>query len=420
MRLPRVLIIMQSRVERDDSSNLLIRTLFSGWPTESLGQIYSWSQGSTEPLCGQTYAIGENDRRFGDLFQRLKRSGVAGSAYEGIRGKPGFRSRLSKSLLVDNGLYEVIFKLKISRELRDFVEKFKPEVIYAQGYSLGFTVLPRLIHEELGVPIVYQTTDDWPSYSGVGLFRQKIQKEARYLCKVAAVRYGFGQDMVDAYEERYQVPFKVSFHADSPDRFCPYRGSTGDPLRIVYSGSMYLGRAESLVQLVKAVEKLGKLTGRRILITAYVPRGQQQSELAQASNGLLEFQDQPSHEELPECMSTSDLLFLPESFSKEYFHQVHLSTSSKCHLYMFSRCPVLVFGPAWSGSVRYAQQEGWATVVCENNLEALTSALASSLLDEEHRASTVARGYQVALKNHLSGRIVEEFVETMSTFSSHG
>ena len=42
------------------------------------------------------------------------------------------------------------------------MEQFAPDVIYAEGYSLGFVWLPLLLRKRYGWPIAFHTGDDWP------------------------------------------------------------------------------------------------------------------------------------------------------------------------------------------------------------------------------------------------------------------
>ena len=40
MKYPRVLLLHMTKVRLDDPVNLLVRTLFGGWPKENIAQIY--------------------------------------------------------------------------------------------------------------------------------------------------------------------------------------------------------------------------------------------------------------------------------------------------------------------------------------------------------------------------------------------
>jgi glycosyltransferase involved in cell wall biosynthesis len=95
------------------------------------------------------------------------------------------------------------------------------------------------------------------------------------------------------------------------------------------------------------------------------------AELLQSSE--VEFLPLPSHDDLPSILSEASVLLLPESFNQNR-HLIEYSISTKAHLYMMSRRPVLVYGPSYSGTVDYAVLYGWGLVVSERNVAKLKEA----------------------------------------------
>ena len=63
-----------------------------------------------------------------------------------------------------SGLWELLFPVRLSHGLKRFLAAFRPDIIYSQGYTLGFSQLPLMLHAWTGAPICFHTSDDWPVY----------------------------------------------------------------------------------------------------------------------------------------------------------------------------------------------------------------------------------------------------------------
>ena len=255
-----------------------------------------------------------------------------------------------------------------------FVRDFDPDVIYCQGYSLGFATLPLLISRRSGAPICFQTTDDWAHsvyrWSPVSWL---LRIRARHLIRRATLRLAFGEKMRREYERRYGVPFHATYHLDDPKRFPPGTAPRKGVFRIVYTGSLGHRRYEAIQDLLAAVRQLPQLANRFEIhvYSSGIPKDLPKNLLRCPE---VTFHTLPGHEQLPAVLAAATLLLLPESFN-EARQSIEFSISTKAHLYLMSRRPVLVYGPRHSGTVDYAMQEGWGLVVAERDPEELKAAV---------------------------------------------
>ena len=142
---PRVLLVASGKINSSDTSNngLLLRNLFGkDWPRVHIAQIYSTGDNGDPGFFGQYYKLGPSDRRLGKLFFRLKSESSslydkphqAQSASAGLmyRLKSRIRS-LANRYIIDSGVYELVFRPKISGEMHSWIREFNPDVILAQG-----------------------------------------------------------------------------------------------------------------------------------------------------------------------------------------------------------------------------------------------------------------------------------------------
>ncbi len=395
IRYPRVLLVMLVAVKAADAGNLLSRALFGDWPKDRLAQIYPTAEPSGHgDFCGNFYRLQVCDRFLGGLFRRLRGGVVNMVALGTIEEQAKIRSAgllkhwfqtLQKRLgdwLINTGLWELIFRVRLSKPMERFIEDFKPEIIYCQGYSLGFATLPLLIARRFHIPICFQTTDDWPhstyAHSPVGWL---LRRRAGELIQCAKVRLAFGDKMQREYERRYGVPFEATYHLDDPARF-PHGGETSEKTRkIIYTGGLGHRRYEAIQDVLAAVRQMPELSGR-VEIIVYSTGIPKDMPVGLLQSPEVRFVPLPTHEQLPAVLAEATVLLLPESFN-EARPPIEYSISSKSHLYMMSGRPVLVYGPAFSGTVDYAMREGWGLVVAQRSETKLKAALTEILAGSE-------------------------------------
>lgn len=392
---PRVLMVLMTKVKAEDPGNLLIRAQFGDWPKDRLAQIHAAGDPAGHgEFCGHYYKLAVGDRVCGRLFRRL-RGGVLdmvamSAVNEQVAVKPagwwGCQVRMIKKYLGDwvigSGWWEVIFRVRLSGSLLQFVEGFKPDLVYCQGYSLGFATLPLLIARRFKIPVCFQTTDDWPrgtyARTPVGWL---LRRRARELIHYAKARFAFGAKMQREYQRRYDVPFEATYHLDDPARFLQPIVPTGRLYKIVYTGSLGHRRYEAIQDVLQAARQIPELAGsfEIIVYSSGIPKDMPASLLQLPE---VRFSPLPAHDQLPAALAEATLLLLPESFT-EVHQAIEYSISSKSHLYMMSQCPVLVYGPPYSGTVDYALREGWGLVVAERSVAKLKDALKEILAGGE-------------------------------------
>jgi glycosyltransferase involved in cell wall biosynthesis len=321
------------------------------------------------------------------------------------------------NILLESGLWELIFKPVLSEGLIKWVENFKPEVIYCQGYDLTFSWLPLMLSRKFNLPICFQTTDDWPDYlyktSIVSfLIRPIVHKAVKELIVSSSCRLAFSDSMVVEYAKRYGFPFEKIMLGDNIHRFrqsITRHVVKKEKFSVIYSGKLEVGRWKSLVELCKAAEFL-RSEGLDIVVTAFAS-----SIPPEAINRLKNIQNlqilpPPDHEVLPSYLKGADVLFLPESFDPKLAQGFRHSISTKAVLYMMSERPILVYASPLNGVTKYAKCEGWAYVVDQPQNGLLIDALRLLLTNQDFKEKMVRKALKVALKNHDEERIRVRFL----------
>ena len=192
---PRVLIFWMSPIYEADQGGLLIRNLFAEWPRENLAQLHSGQPINGEMYCDYAYGLSPSERRLGRLFFRIKHSSLGESArplalrqdeisVSKVKRLAIYRNAFS-TFLLSTGLWELIFYPSLSLQLAQWVEQFKPEVLYVPGYTLSFSWLPMMISRRFQIPIMFHPTDDWPNalYKHVPIIHNIVLRTAKQLIR---------------------------------------------------------------------------------------------------------------------------------------------------------------------------------------------------------------------------------------------
>ena len=433
---PRVLIVYHSRINRYDQHGVSIRGWFANWPKENLAQIYSGGEIGENSFSTFNFKLGQNERRFGHIFFRLKDSSIGQSSYtisltdslSKIKKQSVWaliKNKVSE-LLIKSGLWEVIFKPRLSKELECFINDFKPQIIYCQGYNLTFSWLPLLLHNKFNLPICFQTGDDWPSnlYKNTTMsvfVRPLVKKTVKELFNKSSIRLANGIPMAKAFKNSYGVDFEPLMMCDNILRFQKakeHRLVKSSTLSIVYTGNLGSNRWTTLIDLNEAISLLTK-DGINVMVTVFATTVPPEAvnELHKCTN--INILPNPTHEDLPSYLKGADILFLPESFDTEQAKSISLSISTKAHLYMMSERPILVYAPAITGTVKYAMEEDWACVVKEREPIKLAQAIGYLHKNKDFRNRLVSKGIEVANRNHDETKVRDRFLSILSKFKTY-
>lgn len=435
---PRVLICMCIRVNADDTvnNNLLLRGLFGDWPRDRIAQIRTGVPSEEESFCGREYCISAEDRRFGPLKAWLTRTFKKdsddtktvdpGAAESGCPSRPA-NSVISRfgRFITESGLCEILFPVRPSKAMLEWIDDFSPDVIFAQGYDLTFSWLPVQLKRKLHLPIAFFTSDDWPSYlyadkSGLlritsPFLRRLVGRATRELLADTDYPFAFNQMMAAEYLKRYGKEFMTIMHSDDPDRFRqaePIRLCPDEVKSIIAAGGFDQYRWPLLLDIEEACRRLteeGLQVRVTVLTSRIVPEGYERLQECK----FVEVRSDPGHNLLPSYLKGADALFLPETFDENQAEAIKYSISTKAHLFMLAQRPILVYGSPETGLVTYAQQEGWAHAVCERDVSEMKSAIKKLLTDDEYAAKLVTTAAEVFQRNHDSRMVREKFLNGM-------
>jgi len=221
--------------------------------------------------------------------------------------------------------------------------------------------------------------------------------------------------MQKEYTKRYGISFQSIFHADDPLRFenvTPQRLTKENIFSIVTIGTFDKFRwplIDDINQSCEILHQKGVSAQLSVISNAIDKKGY--SELKKMNH--VKLYEDPGSDYLPKLLKGADLLVLIETFDYNRAKAIELSISTKAHLFMYSKVPILVYGSPLTGIVNYALKYNWAYVLTERSHEKLTKCLIDLHYDYDLRQKLIDKAYMVALENHNLSKIEKDFFEIL-------
>lgn len=416
---PRVLILTKTRITELDGSGASLGKWFVDWPKDRIAVIHSGgAKHVASVINAKEYKVTGRERRFGKLFDRLKTSSLGIATVVSGNSKVEFKRRdfglrfikygLGK-IVLETGLWELVFDTFLSSYLSFWIEEFQPEVLFAQPTDLGFMKLCWDISKKYNIPICIEIGDDYPetlyANSLFSMFlRTLVKRRFERIVHTAKTRIGISNIMCEEYGRRYGVNFDVLYYGDSQRRFDyaqPKISEGGqNSINLVYCGSLYLRRWQSIVDIASAAARIEQKK-RPVIIHVYTSRVEPCAIAAFQKLANILVHDMPADVDVPSILKGADILLLPESFEPTVAQHIRFSLASKTPLYMMSQRPILVYGPSDAGTIRYAKEWKIALVVeKEGDIECLVVSINRLLRETSLVKMLNERAKECVFRNH--------------------
>src|SRR5665647_1571478 len=205
MSLPRVLIFGQP-FNRNSGGGITLSNLFNGWEKDKIAVACTghMTNNLTTDICDYYYQLGNKEHKWVfpfNKFQKHFESGVLkitddNQEINQVLSKPGIRKKFVDQIFYPSlryfGLFYNISSIKLSKEFCEWLNEFKPDILYVQVSERDAILFAQVLQSFLKIPMIIHIMDDWPTtISSKGIFknywRKKIDKEFRELLNRASL-----------------------------------------------------------------------------------------------------------------------------------------------------------------------------------------------------------------------------------------
>lgn len=428
-RLPKVLVISIT-VWRDDSPIRTLPELFSCWDRDRIAQIYTRAGLPDNSICDRYFRIDENSVMKSVLWRNMK----TGSVVENQKNKSGISEDEQARLDAENSRYtaahrrhswlmtlcrEAVWRLGKwkSKELDDFVREFDPDVIFVPIYPFYYMErIQTYLIRKFRKPVVCFIADDNYTYLPCGnnplaylhrfILRRYVRKEMP-LCDDVFVMTPMAKR---EYDRIFSVDSKLLTKAIDFDENEYTEPAPAEPIKMVYTGKLVIGRDMAMVEIAKALSEINK-DRVRIELDIYAPDNPSQKVMKALQVPGCRLCGGVPKDKVAQIQAESDIVVFAESLSRKYRNAARLSFSTKITDYFSSGRCIFALGSKDIAPIDYLLSEDAAIVVTD--YKDIKSALERLCDHPEVIREYGRKAYECGKRKHNREDVYELFRRTL-------
>lgn len=411
----KILIISQELWSENNNGGNVLSNLFSGFDAE-FAQIYCSPGIPNNKICKRYFQITDSMivngllRRqkvgkalFFEEYPYKSRNNVV-SNYE--ESKWYFKLFKKFRFPVFETIRELLWKLAPwqTEELDNFIEDFKPDVIFAPCYGHMYMLrMDRYVKKLVGVNMISYISDDNYSLRQFNfspfywLNRQMTRVSIKKTFRDYSLVYTMTDEQSKELTKSLGANMKVLKKGSDFSGVCK-KYKVNDPIRIVYAGGIYIKRWKILARIGEVLKQIN--TDRvRIRLDIYT-----QNETTRKHKQLLNdnknifLHSAISQKELSEVYKSSDIALHVESFELKYRLLTRLSFSTKIVDCLASSCAVMAISWKDHAGLKYLQKEDAA--FCIDDISTLQQVIQNIANNPEMIIDYANKAWECGKRNH--------------------
>ena len=301
-----------------------------------------------------------------------------------------------------------------SQELLDFIDDFKPDLIFQPVYYSSYlNDIACFIQEYTNVPMLGYISDDCytlrqfslsPLYWIDRLHKRKKVKKTIEKCKIL---YVISEIQKRDYEKAFGVPCKILTKSADFTEPPQLKTSYNTPLQLVFTGNIGTNRWKSLAVIAQALQELNQNgTKAELRIYTATPLTAKMQKALQIDGASYLMGTVPASA-IPQIQSEADMLVHAEALDLKNRLAVRQSFSTKLVDYFKAARPILAVGPKDVASIDHLLQNNCA-LVADNAADLVV--MLSDCLENPKRLNTLAENAFLCGKRHHNAAQMKEML----------
>lgn len=423
----KILIITRNAWDDSNAIGNTVSNFFSGIKDIEFANIYFRSALPKNELCSHYYQTSEVDVIKNWCFpQKIGKQFFLEQNQEKILAKSKEKNERFLIRIIQKKGIRLAYKASdyiwyskrwINNNLKDFVESFCPDMIFAFVKSAPqYYLTIRFLRENYNIPLLSWIADD--EYTE--LLQKKSKREIqnlKYILDESVMVKGCSQEICDYYNSIFQCNAEPLYK--SCDLSVPIKTQVNNPMMIVYAGNLLYGRLTIVRQIADLIEKFSS-EGLNIVFEVYSNTALLASEVQEYFGKMIStrYMGKRDYRFIKERLSKADIVLHVESFNQDQIIKTRYSFSTKIIDYLQSGSVLLAIGPQEIASMKYIKRVPGAYVV--NDLANLDQELRRVLEDSSSFVSRAKESREFAKQHHDSVVISKELEETMKKIVQGG
>lgn len=430
IELPKVLVVDVNAWQEEAASNTLLE-VFRCWSPDKLGLVYTSSFFPDTTVCNHFFQIGEN-QVLRSVFKPWITVGrevnsTSASIDSDAVSEQKLRSRSHRS---HSGWMrfarEIVWKLGHwrSSRLNAFVRDFNPDILFIPIFPYAYMGrIQKHIIKFYKKPVVCYLADDNYSYDACkGIYDYLIRfwnrKYVRYLATSCSEMFVIVEKEKEDTDRRFGTNSVIlTKSVDFSDLIYKER-TPNNPLKIVYTGSLLIGRGNTLVEVAKAVNDINSEQNRLVAeLFVYSQTIPSIEILSQIDQGSSHFCGTIPRQSIQTVINEADVVVFAEALYGREANVAKLSFSTKITDYLSSGKCILAIGKQDIAPIEYLRSNNAAIIACSSEdikLRICEIVANPSVINDYGHAA-----YQCAKNNHEKEMMTDRFINTMLRAYDH-
>lgn len=418
---PRVLVSTIPSWSQKSGSNTF-STLFEGYPKDKLANIYTRADLPDSNVCDRYFRILESSV-IKSCIKTIPTGGEVDKMQSDLPNNEAVTERKRYSFFTKHRwrifllLRELGWKLGNwkSRELDKFLEDYNPEVFvfHIESYWYFNRLNKYIISKVKPKKVIGYLWDDNFTYKQQPysllsrISRFFTRKQVKGLVGLSDTVLTISPKMKEECDSEFGIDSVLITKPLLIDNQTEYIYNQNRPIRIVYSGSLVIGRDKAIEMLVDCLKQINS-NGIKIYLDIYSGTSLSKEKMRKIDvPGISNFKGHLPQQQVFTEQENSDILLFVENPNNKYHNEARLSFSTKITDYLSRKRAILAIGPSDIAPMEYLKNENAALTCC--NKQEILDAL-SKIIDNPNLLSDLAsNAYSCGQRNHSKEYITDKF-----------
>jgi len=297
-----------------------------------------------------------------------------------------------------------------SEPLDDFITDFKPDLLFLPiYYSTYLNNIGLYAQKKAKVKMVGYISDDCytlkhfsvsPLFWIDRLIKRHYVKKAIDNCEIL---YTITETQKKEYNAIFGNKCKVLFKGGDFDDFSHQKTILNDPIKLIYTGNLGMGRWKSLAKIAEALQMINN---NAIKARLYI---YSQTNLPESAMKRLQIKDTAYYmggipsSQVKEVQRDADILVHVESFQLSEKYSARLSFSTKIVDYLEAGRCIMAVGWKNTGAIEYLSENNAAVVITDVNQ--IYNQLSHLINNKQLILHDAVKGFELGKKNHQLEKI---------------
>lgn len=422
--LPKVLVVSTNAWRDNTGINTLIE-FFKCWDPERIAQVYTKTALPRTIVCNHFFRISEN----AVMKSVLKRNSVTGSV---VFNEADHLEQDIQAVAREHKMYssyqgkvrewlafcrEIVWKVGKwkTKELDHFIDEFEADVLFIPIYpTIYMGRIQKYIIARSQKPVVSYLSDDNYTYKSVHkdpislIYRHILRKYVKYIVGHSMKLMVIAPKQKEEYDKIFDVDSIVMTKGIDFEPFVSYQ--VGNPIKMVYTGKLIIGRWKSLAAIAEAFQKINR-NGIRITLDIYTT-----DSLTDEQNKLLNcngcsVKGALTLEQVKVVQKEADILVFVESLEEKFKNTARLSFSTKITDYLRSGKCIFAIGDKDIAPIDYFNR--YDSAVVATTYEEIQDKLTELVNASEMILKYAKKAYDCGVEHHERGRMDSILIHTI-------